>query len=73
MLERARSNESKHYCRNTYVQGSRDFKGVYEMDLVTLAQLILLTLRDLNFKPRKHEPEDLAYTIAAYSEYKSPS
>ncbi|BCU68943.1 IS1 transposase [Stygiolobus caldivivus] len=36
------------------------------MDLVTLAQLILLTLRDLNFKPRKHEPEDLAYAIAAY-------
>jgi len=36
------------------------------MDLVTLAQLILLVLRNLNFKPRKHDLEDLAYAIAAY-------
>ncbi|MBB5254960.1 transposase-like protein [Sulfurisphaera ohwakuensis] len=36
------------------------------MNLVTLAQLIFLILRNLNFKPRKHELEDLAYAIAAY-------
>ncbi|QXJ27593.1 hypothetical protein J5U23_00460 [Saccharolobus shibatae B12] len=34
------------------------------MDLVTLAQLLIL--RNLNFKPRKHKPEDLAYAISAY-------
>ncbi|BDB99788.1 hypothetical protein SACC_28050 [Saccharolobus caldissimus] len=34
------------------------------MDLITLAQLILLILR--NFKPRKHKLEDIAYAIAAY-------
>ncbi|BDB98497.1 IS1 family transposase [Saccharolobus caldissimus] len=36
------------------------------MDLTTLAQLILLILRNLNFKPRKHKLEDIAYAIAAY-------
>ena len=36
------------------------------MDLVTLAQLILLVLRNLNFKPRKHRLEAIALAIAAY-------
>ncbi|MEM4139447.1 MAG: IS1 family transposase, partial [Sulfolobaceae archaeon] len=36
------------------------------MDLVTLAQLISLILKNLNLKPRKYELEDLAYAIAAY-------
>ena len=36
------------------------------ISLVTLAQLILLLLRNLNLKPRKYELEDLAYAIAAY-------
>ena len=36
------------------------------MDLVTLAQLILLVLRNLNFKPRKHKLEAIALAIAAY-------
>ena len=39
---------------------------VSEMELVTLAQLISLVLKDLNLKPRKYKLEDLAYTIAAY-------
>ncbi|MEM1646295.1 MAG: IS1 family transposase, partial [Ignisphaera sp.] len=34
------------------------------MELVTLAQLISLVLKDLNLKPRKYKLEDLAYTIA---------
>ncbi|QXJ35586.1 hypothetical protein J5U22_02133 [Saccharolobus shibatae] len=41
------------------------------MDLATLTQLILLVLRNLNFKPRKHKLEDLALAILAYLlEYK---
>ncbi|QXJ28449.1 hypothetical protein J5U23_01318 [Saccharolobus shibatae B12] len=36
------------------------------MDLTILAQLTLLILRNLNFKPRKHKPEDIAYVISAY-------
>ncbi|BDB98386.1 hypothetical protein SACC_14030 [Saccharolobus caldissimus] len=35
------------------------------MDLATLTQLILV-LRNLNFKPRKHKLEDLALAISAY-------
>ncbi|BFI75672.1 hypothetical protein YN1HA_17700 [Sulfurisphaera ohwakuensis] len=58
--------KSKIVLGKTYVQGLRDFTGVHEMDLVTLAQLILLILRNLNFKPRKHELGDIAYAIAAY-------
>jgi len=36
------------------------------MNLVTLAQLILLILRNLNLKPRKYKLEDLALVIAPY-------
>ncbi len=36
------------------------------MDLTTLAQLILLFLRNLNFKPRKYKLEELALAISAY-------
>ena len=46
-------------CYEAYVR-------VYEMDLVTLTQLILLLLRNLNLKLRKYKLEDLAYAIAAY-------
>lgn len=36
------------------------------MNLVALAQLILFVLRNLNLKPRKHKPEEIALAIAAY-------
>lgn len=37
------------------------------MNLVTLAQLILMILRNLNLKPRKYELKDIALALAAYS------
>ncbi|AAK41894.1 First ORF in transposon ISC1173 [Saccharolobus solfataricus P2] len=40
---------------------------VTRMNLVTLAQLILMILRNLNLKPRKYELKDIALALAAYS------
>ncbi|QXJ32223.1 hypothetical protein J5U22_01794 [Saccharolobus shibatae] len=54
------------FLRKFMCKGYEIYVRVSEMDLVTLAQLILLVLRNLNFKPRKHKPEELAYVISAY-------
>ncbi|QXJ34606.1 hypothetical protein J5U22_01152 [Saccharolobus shibatae] len=54
------------FLRKFMCKGYEIYVRVSEMDLVTLAQLILLILRNLNFKPRKHKLEDIAYAISAY-------
>ncbi|QXJ28759.1 hypothetical protein J5U23_01628 [Saccharolobus shibatae B12] len=45
-------------------KGYEIYVRVTEINLISLAQLILLILRNLNFKPRKHKPEELAYVIS---------
>ncbi len=54
------------FLRKFMCKGYEIYVRVSEMNLVTLAQLILLILRNLNFKPRNYKLEDLAYAISAY-------